>query len=142
MLPDFSRSILLENDKYVATVDIEYKYGELSITGSFGRRAKERPYSFGQIVGYLPDSFPSPSVCLLCRYWNLYHLNDVKAGLPIQIDCLAAGFSEIPDYNTCCEYLKKAGLYEVDGHKYGYAWKRIEAPDYVLQWLKDGKIEA
>ena len=140
MFPDFSRSILLENDKYAATVDIKYQDGRLSITGSFGR-AKERRFSFGQIIGYLPQSFPSPSVALLCHYWDLYHLNDMKCGLPIQTDCLAAGFSGIPNYDICCEYLKKAGLYEVDGYKYGHAWKRTEVPNHVLQWLKDGKVE-
>mgnify|MGYP001583009859 CR=1 FL=1 len=140
----FAREIRLVNSdrKRIAVVTISYKDGKLSITGRIGDLGRVSD-SYGQIGGTLWEEFKSPSVQLLCAYWEAYHLNDMQAGLPIQTDCLNANAESYKlDYDGRCELLKRAGLYEVNGEKYGHKWHTIPVPPYVLEWLEKGKIEA
>ncbi len=74
---------------------------------------------------------------LLNIIWDKYHLNDIKVGNKIQTDFTNALESQgwKYDYDEACEQLKKAGIYEINGEKYGHKWNFHEVPDEVINWL-------
>lgn len=39
------------------------------------------------------------------------------------------------DYNKAVDVLKKADLYNDDGHRYGSAWIREEVPEDIIKYL-------
>lgn len=63
------------------------------------------------------------------RLWKLYHLNDMHAGTEAQEELLKK--YNIYEYNQACELLKKHGLYEDHGYRYGSGWlyRAIPAED-------------
>lgn len=82
----------------------------------------------------------------LLDLWKKYHLNDMKAGLPIQEkvvkEWLSKGNTYV--YEIVCNHLKSLGLYEVNAgngltYKYGRSWiyskiplKDLERINYIL----------
>jgi hypothetical protein len=70
----------------------------------------------------------------LYRFWKLYHLNDLNPGLPIQMEALRDCPSK--DYEERCKFLQDRGLFEVDGHKYGYEWHYQPIPEYDLRGIE------
>lgn len=70
------------------------------------------------------------------RLWKLYHLNDMHAGDKAQEDYLRDHLEGRYDYDTACELLKQAGLYEHDGYKYGYGWIYEPIPEDDLKIIK------
>ena len=138
---DFTRKIFLgtlaSSPRPHTIIDIKYNDGKLSITG-------KNPDSCGQIIESVRAEFGHlPAVALLCHYWERWHLNDMQAGLPVQMDYLRA-FPPAPKdcdwYTSACESLRAANLYEVDGYKFGAKWIREDVPAHVLEWLRDAKI--
>ncbi len=141
-MDNFTRRIHLCSPDSNVFIDVKYNGGRLSIVGEH-RDGRDRT-SGGQIVDLTRAEFGHlPAVALLCHYWERWHLNDMRAGLPVQMDYLRA-FPPAPKdcdwYNSACESLRAANLYEVDGYKFGEKWIREEAPAYVLEWLRDAKI--
>lgn len=70
------------------------------------------------------------------RLWKLYHLNDMHAGDKAQEDYLKDQLSGRYDYDTACELLERAGLYEHNGYKYGYGWIYKPIPEDDLKIIK------
>ena len=75
--------------------------------------------------------------------WKKYHLNDMRAGTPLQeeyIKKMEEQYGRKLDYDETCAVLKDAGLYEVEYHslefdgmyKYGHAW--LYQPIPKLDW--------
>lgn len=67
--------------------------------------------------------------------WEKWHLNDMQAGTPEQMEYLEK-YPDIKDYSKKCELLKQVGLYEIDGYKYGSKWLTKELPLEVVAFLK------
>lgn len=129
-----NRTVYLTGPKGIATLTIKYANECLSIVGNYDK-------SDGQICDIIKEDFSDPDVKLFCRYWREWHLNDMQAGLPIQMDLLNTVYGDNrPQYEEQCETLKKAGLYEVNGYKYGHAWLRKEIPAYVIEWLANFRL--
>lgn len=129
-----NRSVYLCGPKGIATLTIKYDNGRLSIQGSYDK-------SYGQICDLIEKDFNDPDIKLFCYYWRKWHLNDMRAGLPIQNDLLNAVYGDKwPQYGEQCETLKKAGLYEVDGYEHGHKWLKEEVPYYVIGWLSTFRV--
>lgn len=138
MTPAFTRTVSFYKGVLSARIIIKFFDGRLSIVGDSRERGRE--HYCGQIVDLIRDEFGhNPAILLLCHYWKRWHLNDMRAGLPIQMDYLRAFPVEAKGdwYGNACKALKAAGLYEVDGYKFGHEWKREEVPDHVLIWIRD-----
>ncbi len=128
-------------------VTVKYTGGRLSITGVEGpRRNGDCAGSCGQVtdslaavVEYAPG-WDRAMALRLATIWNDWHLNDMKAGSPAQEAFLKANpvsyvYPE-SHYEKACEALAAAGLHpDADGYRYGSAWKRVEVPADVLEWL-------
>lgn len=131
---------------------IEYKNGRLSISGVVGPlhsgnclgSCGQIIMSWTPIVKYAKGWTPS-MVNRFLDVWDRWHLNDLQAGTPEQMDYVRnyrknharANYS---DYEELCSALKTAGLYEViraDGalYKYGHGWIFEPVPADVLQFL-------
>jgi hypothetical protein len=69
--------------------------------------------------------------------WDDWHLNDMRAGTIRQTAFLKyqkrAGWQY--DYTEACEKLKRAGLYEDKGYKYGHGWLKEDLPKKVVDFL-------
>jgi transcription elongation GreA/GreB family factor len=89
-------------------VKIELKDGKLSIYSNGG----------GQCQDHIKPA--NADQTRLIDIWNEWHLNDMHAGTPEQEAYLKAG--GFKDYGERVAELKKAGLYEVNGYKYGTGW--------------------
>lgn len=114
-------------------VTIEWDGKRLSITGVEGPlRNGDARGCCGQID--LSDLVTKYNwVSRLMEVWERWHLNDLRAGTPEQ----EAFLREHParNYDEACDTLKNAGLYDVNGYRYGQAWLFEEVPDDVIQWL-------
>ena len=128
---------------------IEYKNGRLSISGVVGPLHSGNCLgSCGQIivnwtpiVNYAKGWTPS-MVNRFLDIWNRWHLNDMNAGTPEQMEFVRNYRKNHarPSYDELCDALKNAGLYEIvqaDGtlYKYGHAWLFEPVPTDVLQFL-------
>lgn len=135
MIAPFTRTIYFT--PFLNRVVIEWDGKRLSIAGNCHGRGS------GQCGDAILAKYPTPAVRLLCHYWERWHLNDMQAGLPVQMDYLRA-FPPAPKdcdwYTSACESLRAANLYEIDGYKFGHKWLREEVPAHVLEWLRDAKI--
>lgn len=87
-----------------------------------------------------------PKLEALMEYWPRYHLNDMVAGSPRQMEVVSERQSQkLPtDYGTMCEVLKEMGIYEDAeypwkgrGYRYGEAWLKEEIPQVDLNGIKD-----
>ena len=69
----------------------------------------------------------------IMEIWKEYHLNDMHAGTPKQEQFVKKYMENNPyDFETICEEMKKAGIYEDNGYRYGSAWLYEEIPSYIL----------
>jgi hypothetical protein len=73
----------------------------------------------------------------IAKFHSLYHLSDMKAGLPIQEKAVKEYTKDNPyDYTKVCEYLESKDLLVVDGYKYGTAWLCEPIPADDLEAIK------
>jgi len=70
--------------------------------------------------------------------WERWHLNDLRAGTPIQETFIRIAIEDgwKYEYKEACAKLKDAGIYEIDGYKYGHSWLTEEVPQDVIDFLK------
>lgn len=60
----------------------------------------------------------------------------MKAGTPEQENFIREWVkTNRYDYKKACDALKDAGLYEIEGYKYGTKWLFEAVPEDVIQWL-------
>ena len=132
-------------------VTVKYQDGRLSITGRHGRG------SFGQVImsfkeydkrGHVglndicpKNGFSHESIRELFDIWDRWHLNDMQAGTPGQMEHLRKlEFLGHPGshYTWAKSELIKAGLEPCPktGHSYGSAWLTEEVPLEVLERLQ------
>jgi hypothetical protein len=123
----------------VATIKWDGK--RLSICGVEGPKANGDAYgSCGQVSESADHVDRAIFYKRLMEVWNRWHLNDMKAGSPVQEAWLRANplKVEYPQsyYTEACLALHNVGLHpDSDGYKYGSAWKHEEVPQSVIEWL-------
>ena len=100
---------------------------ELSICGEIWNHIRTDCYSAGQNTDEIRKSFKgSKRVQRICEIWDRWHLNGMKSGTVLQTAVIDAYKKANPDwrydYGQACEILKKEGVYEDRGYKYGSSW--------------------
>jgi len=140
------------NDRYMKVyVTIQYTSdGRLSITGVEGPRANGNCAGGCGQIQLDPEKFrlnkgwTRAMVDDLRDVWERWHLNDLNAGTPAQMDALRSPeFRALGPYtyDGAVTFLKEQGLYEVpspDGrgsYRYGTAWLKEDVPEEVLARL-------
>lgn len=99
----------------------------------------------GQCLPTMLEWFPQLSQCerfmTLYALWDRWHLHDMCAGTPEQMEYLRKTFGAVRSvsYDDACQSLKTVGLYTVDldgkPYTYGHAWIFEELPDEVVTLL-------
>ena len=137
---------------------IKYIDGKLSITGVEGPLPSGNAIgSCGQIIisykeydnrghDLIYDIHPAPNwnhakIRQLFDIWHKWHLNDMQAGTPAQMEYLEDRRADYPgfptDYYTwASEQLRLVELNPDNGYCYGSAWLTMAVPDDVIDWLR------
>lgn len=108
----------------------------LSICGVEGPKGNgDARGSCGQI-GIRSDYEAVPGIDLprIKAIWDRWHLNDMRAGDPVQ-EAWLREHGHGKDYTETCANLEAAGLLVSNGYKYGHAWKFEELPEEVVAFL-------
>lgn len=101
-------------------------------------------HSQGQIYDDLTDESLIPSDGFECEdlkkiqeIWKRWHLNDLRAGTPKQMEFLRENniTNYANDYKRVCEILESADLLYDNGYKFGSSWLKEEVPDDVIRYL-------
>lgn len=122
--------------------------GNFSISG--GSWLNRAEYCFGQIedtlkewADYCVHEEMRNDALWILQMWELYHLNDMRAGTPEQHAALSDMRAfQYPEnwYDVACEHLKAKGLYEVDlngkSYKFGYSWLTHPIPQDDLSKIR------
>ena len=123
-------------------VTVTYDGTRLSICGVVGPMNNGNcTGNCGQIrpieVAEYASGWNADMVTELNRVWERWHLNDLRAGTPSQELHLriAKDNGWKYSYEEACAMLKNAGLYEINGYKYGHSWLTEEIPQYVITFL-------
>jgi len=134
------------NNGWPVYATIEWKDGNLSICGVEGPKSDgDCKGSCGQ-VGVQPYHQPEVGFTdgrleMFGKIWDVWHLNDMQAGTPKQLECLEAYRKKMGTaymgYEAQCEVLKQRGLYEDEGYRYGTKWLKKEVPDHVVDFLRN-----
>jgi hypothetical protein len=137
------------NGKLLVKLDVFISdTGNFSISG--GSWLGREEYCFGQIEDTLkewakhcPHEKMRNDALWILQMWELYHLNNIKAGTPEQHEALSDMRPfKYPEswYDVACEHLKEKGLYEVnlDGksYKFGTRWLTHPIPQDDLNKLR------
>lgn len=122
-----------EDKRRKAIVEVELKNTDgkykLSMCGEI------KKCSWGQCNEEIKKYMVAPRMNFdrIMEVWEKYHLNDMHAGTQAQEKFVRAYCENHSyDYKTICEELKKAGLYEDNGYKYGSGWLYEPIPESVL----------
>lgn len=69
--------------------------------------------------------------------WERWHLNDMRAGDPVQEAAVREWRVDHPryEYDEVCMYLAEQGLLIHDGYRYGTKWLKEEVPAEVLNFI-------
>ena len=135
-------------------IDLDFDDKRLSICGTVWNHIKSDCYTAGQCLDDLKEYFPNDKIFNeIYLLWKKYHLNDMQAGSPAQMQYLDS-LTATPDnlestnlyksYDWTCEQLKQADLlddksyfYNGKPYRYGSAWLSKIVPDEVKQQIKD-----
>lgn len=129
---------------------IKHEGGRLSITGVVGpTMGGDAHGNCGQIVDSLADVSPAcgkwtkTAIKRFAATWRRWHLNDMRAGSPVQEEWLRSNPIDRKDYAhpkshyevASCRLAEADLNPDPDGYKYGHAWKSEEVPASVLSYL-------
>lgn len=126
-------------------VKIEWDGKRLSLTGVEGPKSNgDCRGSCGQIVdglnGFaeLAPGFTVETVNRLRETWKRWHLNDMRAGSPEQMEWLRANpvtyKYPVSQYAAATKALDDAGL-NPQGARYGSKWWHEDVPTAIIEWL-------
>ena len=129
---------------HTADIDITLKQNAkgqtcFSASGSIWSKRKHDYETCGQCLEEIAICYPhNEQVQEIVALWRLYHLNDMKAGVPAQENAIKAWLAQGNKYtyDGACEYLKSQNLYEVEGYKYGHAWVYSPIPKHDLKRIE------
>lgn len=124
-------------------VEVELTDGDkpvFSVSGNIWNHLHTDTYSCGQNLDDIKEYINDPTFNEIYQLWNLYHLNDLNAGTPIQEQAVnqwrkdnnITGWA----YDQACEYLKSINLYGDKGYEYGTIWLYREIPEEDLNKIK------
>jgi len=131
------------------TIDLEpvEMYIELAICGNAWNNRKTDFVYCGQIYDMILENvddykkllMPKGKLRRILEVWERWHLNGMRAGTRKQ----NTAAKEAPrdqynrySYDETCNYLKKEGIYEDRGYKYGHAWLVEVLPDEIIEEVK------
>jgi hypothetical protein len=129
-------------------VTVEWGDGRLSITGVVGpKNDGDSLCPCGQISDYLSDiteyadGWDLDKVRTLQEYWDRWHMHNMRAGSFVQEEYLRNNPISVkyPQsyYQEASKLLENAGLSpDMDGYKYGHAWKYEEVPESVIEFFE------
>jgi hypothetical protein len=126
-------------------VEIEWSLTDdnvFSMSGTIWNHRETDCYCAGQILETIVVFFPHDrKVQRMVEIWREYHLNDMQAGSPKQMECLKD--TNLNEYSQMIEYLKREGLqpdlsYIRNGkpYSYGSAWLKKEIPQNIIDEIK------
>ena len=145
----FGKVDYTNNGKKNCLVEVEINFDgtKFSASGTIWNHLKTDCYCAGQILDEIKELIPNNKLFnQIHNIWKKYHLNDMTAGSPKQVEYLKT--IQKPDdaefYTWECEQLKKVNLlhdesYLYDGkpYKYGSAWLTTEIPTEVKQEINN-----
>jgi hypothetical protein len=125
-------------------IEVNYNNDRLSICGSVWNSKKTDIIAGGQcldeIKPYLNNDKKFNYIYLL---WKKYHLNDMKAGSPLQQAFIDELELEHYDYEIICKELENAGLlldesfiYNDKPYHYGSAWLFSPIPNEIKNYIQ------
>lgn len=125
-------------------IEITIENGRLSMVGNVWKANQSDIVSGGQNYGEILEYFPDdPKVKRIVEIWKRWHLNDMRAGSPAQMEYLRTHppvVGKYPDnhYDAALRELDTAGLNPdpADGYVYGSAWLREELPAEIIEEVK------
>lgn len=132
------KTYILKKENIKAKIFLKLEKGCFSCSGELYEGGECT--SAGQCIDEIADWFiENETVQEIRKLWKKYHLNDMHAGTPEQEGALErAGFDGFANkYSECCEYLKRIGLYEQNGYKFGTGWLKWEIPDKDLKRIEN-----
>lgn len=127
------------------TIRWDGENGNLSICGVEGPTKNGDAYgSCGQIVDTLhnpeltpSDQWDAQSVAQLADIWERWHLNDMRAGTPAQMEIIRKLVKTTrADYDEQCQHLASVDLLIDNGYRYGSRWLHEDVPYDVIRWLE------
>lgn len=121
----------------------DLKNGELSMQGMVWLPSRRDCALGGQCYDSIDETLLEPEFrakfVAIREVWRRWHLNDMRAGSPAQMEALRAKFPKgSGSYEANVEYLKEIGIYNdpaLDGYSYGSKWLREELPQEVLDTI-------
>jgi len=139
-------------DNRSLSITIKFSDGRLSLTGQHGSGKRA---SGGQLImnfkeydnrGYctladLSSVYSPEKTKKLFDIWKRWHLNDMQAGSPKQMEYLRKNpvnvTYPVSYYDAASKMLALAGLNpDENGYKYGHSWMREEVPAEVIAFLE------
>ena len=143
---DFGKIDFNETGRKINLVEIEIELrtdNVLSICGNVWNNLKTDIVSGGQNLDTLKPYFKHNVLFKkLHRIWELYHLNDMQAGTPLQMAHLETVHHKCTDsnwYDWACLELEKVELltttYKNKPYKFGSQWIKKEIPQDILEFL-------
>ena len=112
---------------------------ELTAEGNFRACCNGPAIYWGQCLDTAQKelNIKNPVMAEIVRLWELYHLNDMKAGDGEQERAVKEYTKNNPyDYTKVCEYLETKGLLVHNGYRYGTAWLKEEIPAEDIEAIK------
>ena len=143
---DFGKIDFNKTGRKINLVEIEIELStdnNLSICGNVWNNLKTDIVSGGQNLDELKPYFKYDLLFnKLHRIWKLYHLNDLQAGTPVQMEHIETVRHKHTGgdwYTWACDELDKVGLltttYNNKPYKFGSQWLKKDIPQDVLEFL-------
>lgn len=117
---------------------------EFSVCGTIDifERRHWHNYSGGQNIEEISRLYSKNKLVQeIASLWRRWHLNCMKGGTRTQEEYLRQYAECNPgwkyEYSQACEILKRAGLYEEKGYKYGHAWLSEPLPIEVENRIRE-----
>jgi len=123
------------------TVDLQPidTYNVLSMSAHVWDSKKTDYISCGQILDELVEYFPKNEFLIrLVEIWKVWHSNDLNEGTTVQINFIETLKKSGWEYNyiDACNKLQMAGIYRIDGYKYGHSWLVNPLPVEIIEEIK------
>ena len=145
----FGKVDYLNNGKKNCLVEVEINFNGITFTssGTIWNHLKTDCYSGGQNLDTIKKFLPNNKLFnKIYNIWKKYHLNDMTAGSPKQVEYLKS--IQKPEdaefYTWECEQLEKVNLlhdksylYNGKPYKYGTAWLTTEIPTKIKQEINN-----
>lgn len=125
-------------------IEVNFENDRLSICGRVWNSKKTDIIAGGQCLDDLKPFFKhNKKFNYIHTIWNEYHLNDMKAGSPLQEAFIKNLNLPIYNYSDICKELENAGLlvddsfiYNDKPYRYGSAWLFSPIPNEIKNYIQ------